>query len=43
MTYSNTTTVETPTVNGVEVDQLMTLITSIEQDDHNAKFQFRPR
>ena len=41
MTDSSTSQVEAPTVNGVEVDQLMTLITSIEQDHDNAKFQFR--
>ena len=41
MTDSSTAQVGSPTVNGVEVDQLMNLITSIEQHDDNAKFQFR--
>ncbi len=41
MTDSSTSQVEAPTVNGVEVEQLMNVITSIEQDIDNAKFQFR--
>ncbi len=41
MTDSNTSQVEAPTVNGVEVEQLMNVITSIEQDIDYAKFQFR--
>ena len=41
MTAQNTAQVQNPTVNGVNVDQLMDLITSVEQDSDNAKFQFR--
>ena len=41
MTAQNTAKVQNPTVNGVRVEQLMNVITSVEQNAENAKFQFR--
>ena len=41
MTAQNTARVQNPTVNGVNVDQLMNVITSIERDTDHARFQFR--
>ena len=41
MTTQSTARVQNPTVNGVDVGQLMSVITSVEQDSDNAKFQFR--
>ncbi len=41
MTAPNTAQDQDATVNGVNVDQLMNLITSIERDTDHAKFQFR--
>ncbi len=41
MSVQGTAVAENPTVNGLNVDQLMNVVTSIEQDSDNAQFQFR--
>jgi uncharacterized OsmC-like protein len=41
MTAQATAQAQNSTVNGVNVDKLMKVITSVEQDADNAKFQFR--
>jgi uncharacterized OsmC-like protein len=41
MTTQSTSQVQSPTVNGVEVDRLLHVITSVEEDEEKAAFQFR--
>ncbi len=41
MTTQGTTQIENPKVNGVNVDKVMTLIGSVQEDSDNAQFQFR--
>ncbi len=41
MSNQTTTTTQQPTFNGVGVDKVMDVITSIEQDADNSSFQFR--